>query len=446
MGIFNSFSGLKTEDTLFNTGVQYLKNDKYEEAISCFDELVKKNPNHAKGWFAKGQSIALQIEDIYANTQSGSDKDLYYRAHNRAIECFDKSISIDPNYPQVWGYKGLSLKAIGLDKDAVAAFDRSIALDPKSYMIYTERGSALDNLGRYEEAMQSFDRAISLNPKFFKPWFFKGMILDKLGRYEEAIENFDRALEINPNDEFGYIASFKKNSQKCMSESASTKRNNQIDILENTHIQTRFCTNCGSKIQGAKKFCTSCGAALLTPDDASLLSQKSSINKNEQHIDEKAREEAGSLVIKGSHLLFDGKRDEALICFNKAIEINPEEAGAWQQKGVIMGGLGRLDDARSCFETAIRLRSDDADTWFLKGLVIHDPLKQYDEAISCFEKAIHYNPHLVSPWYYRGHALLRIHRFDEALVCFDKTFELALDALTTEYLIFKPSEVWFYKG
>ena len=58
---------------------------------------------------------------------------------------------------------------------------------------------------------------------------------------------------------------------------------------------------------------------------------------------------------KGMSLNNLGRHQDALACYDRAIEINPRYAEAWYNKGVELGNLGRYPEALACFERAHRL-------------------------------------------------------------------------------------------
>lgn len=63
---------------------------------------------------------------------------------------------------------------------------------------------------------------------------------------------------------------------------------------------------------------------------------------------------------KGANLFGQGKYDEALQAFDKAIEINPQLAGAWTGKGYALIALGKYDEAVQAFDKAIEINPNDA--------------------------------------------------------------------------------------
>ena len=53
---------------------------------------------------------------------------------------------------------------------------------------------------------------------------------------------------------------------------------------------------------------------------------------------------------KGTILGKLGRSREAIECFDKALEINPDNAYAWYNKGTILGKLGKYKQAKKCFD------------------------------------------------------------------------------------------------
>ena len=98
-------------------------------------------------------------------------------------------------------------------------------------------------------------------------------------------------------------------------------------------------------------------------------------------------------------------------------------ATAWFQKGVSLDKLGRNKEALECYNKAIELNPENATYWHMKGLSLNR-LERYEEAIFCFDKTLALNPNDKAVWYAKGLALKRLKRFENAIKCFDKTIEL----------------------
>ncbi len=58
---------------------------------------------------------------------------------------------------------------------------------------------------------------------------------------------------------------------------------------------------------------------------------------------------------KGVALSALGRHEEAIRCFDKAIEIQPEYTTAWKNKGVALQALGRETEAKEVMSLARKL-------------------------------------------------------------------------------------------
>jgi len=108
---------------------------------------------------------------------------------------------------------------------------------------------------------------------------------------------------------------------------------------------------------------------------------------------------------KGIEFYDQGKFDEALKCFEKAIEIDPHNAGTWRNKGHVLVGLEKYDEAAEAFDEAIKLNPENANIWYDKALALETQGKR-DEAILAYGKALELNPAMPKPA-----ALMDVSRF-----------------------------------
>ncbi len=65
-----------------------------------------------------------------------------------------------------------------------------------------------------------------------------------------------------------------------------------------------------------------------------------------------------SLLGLGNALYAQGKHDEAIQDYNKAIEINPQDADAWNNKGRALKSLGRTTESEAAFVKAREMKAE----------------------------------------------------------------------------------------
>lgn len=64
--------------------------------------------------------------------------------------------------------------------------------------------------------------------------------------------------------------------------------------------------------------------------------------------------------------------EEALNCFNKVQELDPDFYGVWTQKGTVYGNLQRLDEAEQCYLKALQDDDEDFSAAYYLGCTYRD--------------------------------------------------------------------------
>jgi tetratricopeptide (TPR) repeat protein len=134
-----------------------------------------------------------------------------------------------------------------------------------------------------------------------------------------------------------------------------------------------------------------------------------------------------------------GEYEEAIECYDAAIELDPEDSIAWYNKGVALvkisryGGalklgnfdgtiesydeaiwLGKYYGAIECLDEAIGIDPESADAWNNKGVALdnlgrlekhEEAINYYEEAIECYDEAIKLDPEDSIAWYNKGNTL-----------------------------------------
>ncbi len=126
---------------------------------------------------------------------------------------------------------------------------------------------------------------------------------------------------------------------------------------------------------------------------------------------------------KGRTLYNLGRYDDAIMCYDKAIGIDPDNADSWNNKGRAMYFLGRYYEAITSLNKAIEIDPDNAVAWNYTGRAMYH-LDKYDEAIKCYDKAIGINPKDAEAWNNKGNALNSLGRYEESVSSYDKAIKI----------------------
>ena len=136
------------------------------------------------------------------------------------------------------------------------------------------------------------------------------------------------------------------------------------------------------------------------------------------------KEVASKWYNKGVNLGRVGKHDEAIKCFDQAIEIKPNYEEAWFAKGFSLGELGKYDEAIKCYDQAIEIRSNDEEAWYNKGVNL-GRVGKHDEAIKCYDQATKIKPNYEKAWFAKGVGFAKLERYEEAARSFERAYRLA---------------------
>jgi len=132
---------------------------------------------------------------------------------------------------------------------------------------------------------------------------------------------------------------------------------------------------------------------------------------------------ADTLSNRGNVLAGLQRFDEALASYNRALAAKPNHTGALNNRGVTLHTLGRHGEALASFERAIALQANYVDALCNRGNSLN-VLKRYDEALASYDCAIALRPNMVEAHCNRGNSLRELRRFDDALASYDRALAL----------------------
>jgi len=256
---------------------------KYKESIECFDEVLRIEPTHLAALNFKGltlKALKLDCNDFFSKANDlNSNPETLNQLLNKAI----------------------SLHGLERNEEALHVYDRMIAIDSSDPVVFNNRGVLLKIMNRFDEALKSYERSYQIQPSYCYSYNNKGILLkDCLKKNKEAIEYFDKAIEKYPT----YADAYK---------------------------------NKASAFYNLKNY-----------QEAFYFYEKA-IQFN--HV--------GALNFKGFLI---GNQLESEPWFEKALELNemPTNAEDFKNKGLSLDGLNKYEEAISCFDEAIQMNSNDA--------------------------------------------------------------------------------------
>jgi tetratricopeptide (TPR) repeat protein len=220
-----------------------------EKAMVVNPFKFHSNPHHSRGGkphiasdedFAKIFYLESALEDIISLIPKPHQCTVYEKfKRDRWEEIARMSANATtngkkPSEVEIWNRKGefflfgLSLtETIGPDiEKSIECFDKSLELNPDYVRALENKKYALNHLERFDEAIECTkkllaiaDNAIKVNPSNASAWFLKGQcLLEDLKRHEEAMENIEKAAELNPYYKNYYFKMPKSHNRKSKRE------------------------------------------------------------------------------------------------------------------------------------------------------------------------------------------------------------------------------------
>ena len=120
-----------------------------------------------------------------------------------AARDFTNLVEINPTVAGYFDNRLIALRALGLNKEALADANAEVRLAPDQPFVFRSRGLLLEALQKYDAAIHDFDRAISM--KSDTGYFIdRARIKAKAGRAEEAVADLSRVIEVEPSNLYAY--------------------------------------------------------------------------------------------------------------------------------------------------------------------------------------------------------------------------------------------------
>ena len=209
-----------------NKGVALRQLKRLEDAIACFDVVLKETPDHSQALQYKAQILAdlkryKEAIAVIDKVLEGEPKNMdmlrlkinflnVCKEHESALEACDVALALDADsltirVEQMLAQVNLNTQAANLGSDLKVSCDwfleKSHELSPYQTRIL---GTALQQVGTYlnstsekSEAIPYYDKSIEIYPTAVA-WFNRGVSLNQLKKRRKALKSFEQAVKMDP--------------------------------------------------------------------------------------------------------------------------------------------------------------------------------------------------------------------------------------------------------
>jgi len=286
-----------------------------------------------------------------------------------------------------WVNKGLSLKSMNRDSEAIEAFDEALKVNPESLRARYYRGSSLsrrlaegmsdaqDNwefwfwqaeahrkAGKNDETFKCFDRALRLNEKEIMTWVQVARLMIEIGNFDNALTSYDRAL---------------------------AHHHGAAEILDykgNLRLQMQ-------DYQGA----------------LDCFNQSLALNSTYKW----------AIHHRGMALYSLGSYDEAIGVLEKVLEMDPGFYNAWLRIGDCYRELEKIPESLKAYQKAIDLEPHNLDA-YLASIQVLKKSARWEEALDFVEKALEIEPANASLLFDRAGICFKLGYYGESRIMGEK--------------------------
>lgn len=419
-------------DDYYIWGMAQEKLGNNEQAYLYFKKANEKQPSDKFNKKVKyyDSKIKEEIESLKSNAIECFESGEYKCANDYFEKASRKRANIlnaDDNY--MWA---VSLMKLNRRNDSINKFKKANRLNPNKYSknqydyeIINCAGPALlmkeakinFNKEEYPSALKFINKSIELSSSNADAYMLKGEILLLTDDYDGSKICFKKARELN------YKLTFDKIINIAQDYYTNKKYNlalNYIDVVTECDLKNEKAWvlkgDILTALQNFKESDNCYDKALEINPNNDRAKKGKGINDFADSVTNPER--SGFWLNMGMHELVDGNYEIAHNALVKAIEIDPESSLAFQQLGIVYHNIKEYNQALIAFDKSLELDSNDDKTWFHKGNTMFWSGNFY-KAIECFDKAIELNPDECDDAYaIKGMALVKLNDIDLANRCF----------------------------
>lgn len=204
-------------ESYYRMAVCYVEQEKYDEAISAFQEALKDKPDEVRMVYDLAQAYEKskqydKAEETYKRISQLTPEDPI-RPYRAILMMYDKAkmtdnaiataveiTEMDPNNYESHYNLGYMYQSAKKYTEALAAFQKALELNPGYEYTYSNMGYIYYEQKRYQQSINIYKKLVEFAPDNVNAWFFIGINYLLLKNYEPAVEPLRKAVELQPNN------------------------------------------------------------------------------------------------------------------------------------------------------------------------------------------------------------------------------------------------------
>ncbi|NPD45545.1 MULTISPECIES: tetratricopeptide repeat protein [unclassified Lentimicrobium] len=162
-------------------GVEYIRMQKYNEALNALDEALKRDPSRWQEH--NNKSTIYQIKKNYP----------------AAIKELNICIDIEPNKEEFYIDRASLYLKINKSDECKSDLQRAVSINPKNVKAHFNLAVYYLNKEKYRKAFKHLSKVIALDPNHIDAYNNRGIAMLNLEKNTKAISDFSKVIELDPS-------------------------------------------------------------------------------------------------------------------------------------------------------------------------------------------------------------------------------------------------------
>ncbi|MBL4624344.1 MAG: tetratricopeptide repeat protein [Flavobacteriales bacterium] len=140
-----------TNNSHFDYGLQLLKSEHFEDALTAFTHAISIDNKNAKFYCERGVTY------------------LHLKQFDKALNDMDRAVELEPDNPYRYASRAFIKGAAGDVNGGIKDYEKAVELDPEDAISYNNLGLLQERLGYQKQSKSSFTKADNIsenNPDF----------------------------------------------------------------------------------------------------------------------------------------------------------------------------------------------------------------------------------------------------------------------------------------
>jgi tetratricopeptide (TPR) repeat protein len=303
---------------------------------------------------------------------------------------------------------GISNEKNGEYKKAIEAFQKAISIKPNCAEAYYNLGITYNNNDENDSAITAFQKAILFKSDFAEAYNWLGISYGNNGKYVLAKVQYKIAISINP-DLFETLGNLYKIEDK--NDSAIIFYNKAISVKPDCAEIYNWMGNSYSS---------------LDKEDDAISAYQKAISIKPGYVN--------AYRNMGHSLFYKKDYERAIDAFKKSISIKSDDEYAYYLMAMSYYYKKEFDTAISTYQKAISIKTDYYRAYYGIGDSYYSK-KEYGRAINAYQKAVLIKPDFIDAYYWMGISYYLNSEYDHAIEAMQKVLSLKSDYASAYYWV-----------